>query len=150
LEVGRDEKTSHRRGGPRSYRFVTGRAVKKPSGRRVETRRDGKPVAGESVYIFTPRYFTRVHTLEKSRPPYKDAAKPTTDEIVAAYNTITANAGTYEISGDTFVVNVAIAKNPGNRGVSQQKRPFKVDGKTLTYTETVQGQLHTVKLTRLE
>jgi hypothetical protein len=111
---------------------------------------DGKPVAGESVYIFTPRYFTRVHTLEKTRPPYKDAAKPTTDEIVAAYNTITANAGTYEISGDTFVVNVAIAKNPGNRGVSQQKRPFKVDGKTLTYTETVQGQLHTVKLTRLE
>lgn len=111
---------------------------------------DGKPVAGESVYIFTPRYFTRVHTLEKTRSPYKDAAKPTTDEIVAAYNTITANAGTYEISGDTFVVNVAIAKNPGNRGVSQQKRPFKVDGKTLTYTETVQGQLHTVKLTRLE
>jgi hypothetical protein len=53
-----------------------------------------------------------MQTLEKTRPTFKEPAKPTTEEIVSAYNSITANTGTYEISGDSFTVNVLLADAP--------------------------------------
>ena len=112
----------------------------------VET--EAGPVSQPNLYIFTARHFSRMNTIgEKPRAKFKeyDPAKTTPQEKLSAYDTFAANTGTYEISGNTIVFKVLLAKNP-NR--PDDKLQFKVEGNMLTITNPATKAV--TKLTRLE
>jgi len=73
------------------------------------------PVTQPSLYIFTARHYSRMNVAaNQPRAQFKDPANATPQEKVAAYDTFTANTGTYQISGDSIVFDVMLAKVPNN------------------------------------
>jgi hypothetical protein len=71
----------------------------------------------------------------------------------AAWDLLTANGGTYQVSGNTLTTHPAVAKNPSVMGTTRT-REFKIEGNTLTLiTKSVAGQpvsTETSRLTRIE
>jgi hypothetical protein len=76
---------------------------------------------------------------DKARTPFKGPrGDATADEKIAAFETFMANAGTYEITGDTVAFNAVMAKVPnattGTR--PRTKSRFRIEGGRLTLTNT--------------
>jgi hypothetical protein len=87
-----------------------------------------------SLYIFTPTHYAMLGTNgEKPRQLHK-ALDATTDEKLAAYNSFWANAGTYEVAGDTVTIHPVIARMPNFMAGGSQKLQFRLDGDTLWFT----------------
>ena len=86
------------------------------------------------LYIFADRYYSAVFA-PGADPRIKSAIsfQPTTEEMVAQYETIIVNAGTYEITGSTVTFRPVIAKSPGFLG-GYQVSTFRVEGDTLVLT----------------
>ncbi|GAC1414784.1 MAG: hypothetical protein NVSMB62_01260 [Acidobacteriaceae bacterium] len=108
-----------------------------------------------SVYIFTKGYYSAVIVRgDKARADLSE--KPTDAELAASAEPLTANAGTYEISGNTLTSHVIVAKSPNYMHAgSMSTWTIKGDGKTLTMTSATNqsGPVPnpvTVTLTRLE
>jgi len=107
--------------------------------------------------IFTAKHYAQVTvTGAKPRPDVADFAKATADELRGTWGPFTANAGTYEVSGDTLTTRALVAKNPGVMSAGNYSvRSMKLEGNTLTLTQT---RTHagptvnptTIKLTRAE
>lgn len=101
---------------------------------------DGSPVIQPSqpgLYIFADGYYSAVFA-PGSDPRIKSEVsfQPTQDEMVAQYETIIVNTGTYEISGSTVTFRPIIAKSPGFVG-GHQMSTFRVEGDTLVLTQDV-------------
>ena len=101
---------------------------------------DGSPVIQPSqpgLYIFADGYYSAVFA-PGSDPRIKSEVsfQPTRDEMVAQYETIIVNTGTYEISGSTVTFRPIIAKSPGFVG-GHQMSTFRVEGDTLVLTQDV-------------
>ena len=106
------------------------------------------PVSQPNLYLFTARHFSRMRTNgEKPLAKFKDAdpAKITSQEKIAAYDTFGANTGTYEISGNTIVFNVLLARDPNRQA---DKLQFRIEGNMLTITDPETKAV--TKLTRVE
>lgn len=116
--------------------------------RLVETQ--AGPTSQPSLWIFTARHFSRMHVNgPQARQLLKDPQKPSPAEVQQAYDSFTANTGTYTIAGDSIVFDVTLAKNPNLRGVNANaKATFKVEGNTLTVTNPATKAFQ--KLTRVE
>ena len=91
------------------------------------------------LYIFTKKHYSVVAvggtSPRKEFGAAKDPANLTDAEKMARYeawNQFTANAGTYEVKGNTLTTRPTVAKNPSVMGGEGQTREFKMDGKTLT------------------
>lgn len=91
------------------------------------------------LYLFTKKHYSVVSVRgvapRKDIPAAKDAANLTDAEKMARYEAwdpFTANAGTYEVKGNTLTTRAIVAKNPSVMGGEGQTREFKIDGKTLT------------------
>ena len=88
-----------------------------------------------SLYIFSARHYsiTRV-TAAEPRPEFKDPANVTDAESLAAWGPFQAQAGAYEISGDSLKLGVIISKNPQlmRTGLQPAVFTFALDGNTLT------------------
>lgn len=70
--------------------------------------------AQPGLYIFAASHYSAVYTPGPD-PRVKSATSfvPTTDEMVAQYQTIIVNSGSYEINGSSFTLRPMIAKSPG-------------------------------------
>src|SRR5205823_1965136 len=84
----------------------------------VEAKRSG-PNAGTNsnpqpgLYIFTRKHYATVGVIgDKPRPQVPDVEKATASELLAMWGPFVANAGTYEISGDTLTTRPLVAKMP--------------------------------------
>lgn len=113
------------------------------------------------LYIFTKQHYSIVTVngtaARKDVSPAKDPAKLTDAEKIARYEMwgpFTANAGTYEVKGNTLTTKPLAAKNVGAMVGTGQPREFKIDGKTLTLVQkSPAGQPASearIKLTRVE
>ena len=72
------------------------------------------------------------------------------EDLVAAFNTFVANAGTYEVSGPRLTRNIVVARIPGAMGVTADWE-YEVEGDTLTITATNAAGVTTLTtLRRLE
>jgi len=95
---------------------------------------DESPVVDPSqpgLYIFAERHYSAVFTLGgDARAKAAISFQPTPEEMVAQYETIIVNTGTYEISGDTVRFTPVLAKSPGFVG-GYQVSAFRVEGDTL-------------------
>jgi len=100
---------------------------------------DGSAVIDPSqpgLYIFARGYYSAVFAREaKARVPAATAFSPTPEEMVAQYESIIVNTGTYEISGSTVTFRPIIAKSPGFVG-GQSTSEFETSGDVLTLRET--------------
>lgn len=82
-------------------------------------------------FIFTDRHYSAVFSPARDvREKSVIAFQPTADEMVAQYQSIIVNAGTYEISGSTVTFRPIIAKSPGFVG-GHQTSTFTLRGDTL-------------------
>ena len=95
---------------------------------------DGSPVvdpAQPGLYIFTESHYSAVFTFG-GEPRVKSAIsfQPTTEEMMAQYETIIVNTGAYEIAGGTVTFRPILAKSPGFVG-GHQVSAFRVQGDTL-------------------
>ena len=91
------------------------------------------------LYLFAKKHYSvvlvRGAAARKDIPAAKDATKLTDAEKMARYEAwdpFTANAGTYEVKGNTLTTRPIVAKMPSVMGGEAQTREFKIDGKTLT------------------
>jgi hypothetical protein len=112
------------------------------------------------LYLFTKKHYSL--TTVNSTAPRKnfgaaqDPNKLTEAEKIARYeawNEFSANAGTYEVSGNTITAHPVVAKNPAVMGPAVT-REFRIEGNTLTLIrKSAAGQpasVTTTKLTRVE
>ena len=111
-----------------------------------------------ALVIFTGKHYSQIlDTAGKPRPttPFKVAQKPTSEEMAAHWGPVTANAGTYELSGTTLTTRVTVAKNPAIQGKGFTRYTIKLDGQNLwtTQIENTEGKIAnptTVKYVRVE
>ena len=85
-----------------------------------------------ALYLFTPTRYSMT-LAATGRPDVADMSKATADELRAIWGPLLANAGTYEIAGDSITIHPVAAKSPvvmkpGANEVYQ----FRVEGKRLT------------------
>jgi hypothetical protein len=77
------------------------------------------------------------------------------EELQSRWGPFAANAGTYEVSGDTLTRHVVVAKSPGFQGKGVTRSTIKLDGKNLwvTQVENTRGKVEnptTIKYVRVE
>ncbi len=99
---------------------------------------DGSPLIDPSqpgLYIFKAGYYSAVFA-PGTDPRIKSEVsfQPTPEEMVAQYESIIVNTGTYEIDGSTVTFRPIIAKSPGFVG-GYQTSTFRVDGDTLVLSD---------------
>ena len=86
------------------------------------------------LYIFTEGYYSGVYAPgAEPRVPSAAPFEPTPEEMVAQYESIIVNTGTYEISGSTVTFRPVIAKSPGFVG-GHAMAEFQIAGDALTLT----------------
>jgi hypothetical protein len=110
------------------------------------------------LLIFTAKHYSlTADTAAEPRPttPVKEEGKPTVEELQSRWGPFAANAGTYEVSGDTLTRHVVVAKSPANQGKGVNRATIKLDGNNLWVTpvETARGKVEnpaTVKYVRVE
>lgn len=87
--------------------------------------------AQPGLYIFAEGHYSAVYA-PGAEPRTKSAVSfmPTSDEMVAQYQSIIVNSGTYEIEGSSFTLRPMIAKSPGFVG-GYLAGTFSLSGDTL-------------------
>jgi hypothetical protein len=113
---------------------------------------------GATLAIFHGRHYSRVEVhAEGSRPPLKDSATASADELRAVWGPFVAEAGTFELSGkDVVTMQAMVAKNPAAMTYGATSAfTYQRNGDTLTLTQvrTPSGQAAapvTVRLVRVE
>jgi hypothetical protein len=104
------------------------------------------------LYIFTEKHFSRISTIgAQPRKPFKNPAEATAAEKIAAYDTLFANTGTYEVAGDLVTFNSVLAKAPNSSGLSGRfaRLKFHIAGTKLTLTHP-DNPAESLTLTRVE
>ena len=100
----------------------------------VGTQTDLQP----GLMIFTARHYSRTtDTATAPRPTTSDVTrgKPTAEELQARWGPFQANAGTYELSGNTLTLHLMVSKDPTSQGRGNFARlTFKMDGDRLWLT----------------
>ena len=96
-----------------------------------------------ALYVFTPTHYSiMIAESEEARTRFADMEAPTDSEKVGAYDTFIANAGRYEMDGNTFKTRAYVAKNPnymGDRWDNEQVYEFEIDGENLTIKGDIVG-----------
>jgi hypothetical protein len=90
------------------------------------------------LMIFTARHYSRTtDTATTPRPTTPDATpgKATVEELQARWGPFQANAGTYELSGNTLTLRLMVSKDPATqRGGTFARLTVKIDGDRLWLT----------------
>jgi hypothetical protein len=85
-----------------------------------------------ALYLFTPTHYSMV-LAGTGRPDIADMSKATADELRAIWGPLLANAGTYEVSGDSITIHPAVAKIPiVMKAGSNEVYRFRIEGRMLT------------------
>jgi len=91
-----------------------------------------------SLLIFAGGYYSNMHVpvgddgKSKPRKRLPDRDSRTDAQTVEAWRTITANSGSYKVSGSEIAFTVLVAKSPNFMDGGSFKASFKVEGDTLT------------------
>jgi hypothetical protein len=83
------------------------------------------------VFIFTKSHFSWMWVPGTQPRALFKAQVPTTEEKLAAFDSLSASSGTYELNGSTATFRPIVAKGPNNLFIHEQ---FLIEGDTLTLT----------------
>jgi hypothetical protein len=94
------------------------------------------PEPRPNLIILTAKYYSRVEIhSDAPRPAPADMSKATADELRAVWGPLAAEAGTYEVAGNTFTMRPLVAKNPATMAPGAfVTYSYKLDGHTLWVT----------------
>jgi hypothetical protein len=91
------------------------------------------------LFIFTRSHYSMVRLAGTNpRPPLtqSEVASATADQLRAVWGPLTAQAGTYEVTGGQITTTPIVAKLPGNMKAGFSiVRSFTIQGNTLTLTD---------------
>jgi hypothetical protein len=94
---------------------------------------DGQAATNSSpqpgIYLFTTPSHYSIMFVPGAEPRAALSEAPSDSELVAAYNSITANSGRYERMADTLAIHPIVAKSPA----------FMAGGQSQTFTVRVAG-----------
>ncbi len=104
--------------------------------------------AGPGLVIITARYYAllELNNAGLPRPSEPDSA-PTAAELMAMWAPLAANAGTYEVKGDTLFTRANVSKNPRAMRLPPARRIIRLVADTMWLTRPGNG---TIKYVRLE
>ena len=87
--------------------------------------------------IFTAKHYSRTEIqADAPRPILADASKATADELRTVWGPVVAEAGSYEVSGDTLTLHPQASKSPAAMAPGAFiVCSFKLDGTTLTIAQ---------------
>ena len=90
-----------------------------------------------NLMVFTLKHYSRVEVQsETPRPLLPNAATATADELRAVWGPFVAEAGTYEVDGNSVTMRPIASKNPAIMGAGVFIRyTFIISGSTLTLTQ---------------
>jgi hypothetical protein len=103
------------------------------------TNPSNKPVG---LIQFSGRYYSMMWVEDAARPNFdpRQTATLTADQLRAMWGPLTANAGTFTMSGNTITTTVLVSKNPANMTSGTPAQfTFTLDGDTLVLTRTRNG-----------
>ncbi len=99
------------------------------------------------LFVFTGTHYSMMF-VNRAEPREQFAANPATDaERVAAFNSVTANSGRYEVNGDEITYRAYLAKNPNYMGgwpENESTVAFRIEGDTLHWTWS-DGEVFTLR-----
>lgn len=84
--------------------------------------------------IFGRKYYSIMYVASDKERPIYAAAAPTQEEKAAAFDSILANAGTFDVVGKTLTIRPTVARNPGFAGGGFAAYQVRIEGKTLWLT----------------
>lgn len=95
------------------------------------------PQPAPYLTIFTAKHYSRTEIQsEGPRAALADASKATADELRAAWGPVIAEAGTYEIRGETLTFHPLASKSPAAMAPGALiECTFKLNGNTLTIAQ---------------
>ena len=105
------------------------------------------------LHIYTAKHYSIVRiNSDKPGVRYAERAKAKDSDIIAIYDALTAQSGSYTVSGDSLKTRPIVAKSPIVMDGPEISYQFSIAGKTLTLTtKPADGSAPAVyKLTRLE
>ena len=104
--------------------------------------------AGPGLVIITPRHYALLELNNGGLPrPSEPDSTATAAELIAMWGPLAANAGTYEIKGDTFLARPTVSKNPRAMRLPPARRVIRLLADTLWFDRPGNG---TIKYVRLE
>lgn len=84
-----------------------------------------------SVFIFAKKHYSLMWVPGNTPRTLFKAQVPTDEEKLAAFDSLVASSGTYEVSGSTVTFRPIVARGPNTAFINEQ---FSIDGDTLTLT----------------
>src|SRR5262245_60043214 len=103
-----------------------------------QTPRTLKPADPKAwMTIFTAKHYSRTEVqAETPRTAIADVSKATADELRTLWGTVIAEAGTYELSGDTLTLHPTVSKSPAAMAAGAFiVNTIKLDGDNLTIAQ---------------
>ena len=98
-------------------------------------RAENTPNPQPGLFIFGQKHYSMMWIRgAQPRAPYK-AEEPTTEEKVTAFDSFTANTGTYDVSGSTISIRPMIARSPNFMAGGSSQYQFRAEGNNLWLTE---------------
>ena len=111
----------------------------------------GMPVlgaAGPGLWIITPRYYSLIELNNGAMPRPAESDTITAAHLLAMWGPVAANAGPYDVRGDTFFTRPIVSKNPRAMRMPPGRRLFRLTGDSLWLTFLPAGT--TIKYVRLD
>jgi hypothetical protein len=95
------------------------------------------PKPGPWLTIFTAKHYSRTEVQsEAPRPILADVAKATADELRTVWGPLVAEAGTYEVSGNTLTMHPVASKSPAAMAPGAFiVSSYQLDGDSLTIAQ---------------
>jgi hypothetical protein len=95
------------------------------------------PKPGPWLTIFTAKHYSRTEVqAEAPRPILADAAKATADELRTVWGPVVAEAGTYDVSGNTITMHPLVSKSPAAMASGAFIiSSYQLNGETLTIAQ---------------
>ncbi len=99
-----------------------------------EVEGEAVPAPQPGMIVFTETHYTMMY-VDVAEPRARYAGDDMTNpEVIAAYNTLTANSGRYEVSGNQLTTRAYVAKDPNYMGDWPENTSvytFRMEGETL-------------------
>ena len=83
------------------------------------------------LILFTQKHYSSMWVPGNQPRSLFKGESPTDQEKIAAYDSFVANAGTYEVTGETLTLHPVVSRSPNFMAGGSAKNQFRIEGTTL-------------------